>query len=150
MIYIKCLSSKQIILLYLKELLNHNLDICYHILKLKRNIEQTENNNYYQNRYEKIAKEHYFLHKNHMGKFSIVHDSRNYIIKTDFKLDYYNYTGISYQIIELIHELIKLKNEVYLTKDQGYKYWLDYDDNLYSILANKISYSMNNILTVIT
>jgi len=67
------------------------------------------------------------------------------IIKNDFKLDYYNYTRISYQIIELIHELIKLKNEKYLTKDQGYKYWLEHDDKLYSILANKLSDSMKNI-----
>ena len=68
-----------------------------------------------------------------------------YVLKKDFKLDYYNYTGISYQIIELIHELIKLKNEKYLTKDEGYEYWLNYDDNLYSLLSKKIMKKMKNI-----
>ena len=140
--YIRNLSSNQENFLLLKELLNHNKDICKIILKYKKEIEKNENKNYYKIRYEKIAKEHYYLHANHTGKFSIIHDSKIYIIKNDFKLDYYNYTGISYQIIELIHELIKLKNEKYITKDQGYKYWLDHDDKLYYMLANKLSDSM--------
>lgn len=143
MIYIRNLSSDEEILLLLKELLNHNIEICKIILKQKKTIEINETNLYYSDRYEKIAKEHYYLHKNHMGKFSIIHDSKIYIIKNDFKLDYYNYTGISYQIIELIHELIKLKNEKYLSKDEGYEYWLNYDDKLYSILASKIMEEMN-------
>ena len=131
--YILNLSSNQEIFLLLKELLNHNKDVCKIILKQKKEIERIENQNYYQIRYEKIAKEHYYLHINHTGKFSIIHDSKYYIIKKDFKLDYYNYTGISYQIIELIHELIKLKNHKYLSKDEGYKYWLNHDDKLYSM-----------------
>jgi len=143
MIYIRNLSSDEEILLLLKELLNHNIEICKIILKQKKTIEINETNLYYSDRYEKIAKEHYYLHKNHMGKFSIIHDSKIYIIKNDFKLDYYNYTGISYQIIELIHELIKLKNHKYLSKDEGYEYWLNYDDKLYSILASKIMKKMD-------
>ena len=141
MIYIKNLSSNQIIFIYLKKLLNHNLDICCHIFKLKIKTEIEDNENYYKIRYEKIAKEHYYLHKNHMGKFSLIHNNDLYILKDDFKLDYYNYTGISYQIIELIHELIKLKNDKYI-EIEGYEYWLDHDDKLYSLLANKISDSM--------
>lgn len=140
--YIRNLSSNQEIFLLLKELLNHNKDVCIHILKLKLTLERIENQNYYKIRYEKIAKEHYYLHKNHDNKFSYIFDGKTYIIKNDFKLDYYNYTGISYQLIELIHELIKLKNEEYITKDEGYEYWLNHDDKLYSLLANKISYSM--------
>ena len=91
--YIRNLSSNQLILLLLKELLNHNKDICKIILKHKKEIEKIENQKYYQIRYEKIAKEHYYLHANHTGKFSFIHDSKNYIIKNDFKLDYYNYIG---------------------------------------------------------
>ena len=62
----------------------------------------------------------------------------NYIVKPDFKLDYYNYRGVSYQIIELIHELIKLKNDKYTSENEGYKYWLDHDDKLYHLLSKKI------------
>lgn len=142
MIYIRNLSIDEETILFLKELLNHNIEVCKMILKYKKEIENLENKLYYSDRYEKIAKEHYYLHNNHTGKFSIIHDSKYYIIKKDFKLDYYKYTGISYQIIELIHELIKLKNEKYLTKDEGYKYWLNHDDKLYSFLADKIMKEM--------
>jgi len=145
MIYIRNLSSDEEILLLLKELLNHNIEICKLILKQKKTIELNETRNYYSDRYEKIAKEHYYLHTNHMGKFSVIHDSKLYVIKKDFKLDYYKYTGISYQIIELIHELIKLKNDKYITKDEGYEYWLKHDDKLYSILADKIMKKMEYI-----
>lgn len=141
MIYIKNLSSNQIIFIYLKKLLNHNRDICCHILKLKIKNEIEDNENYHKIRYEKIAKEHYYLHKNHADKFSYIHNSDLYTLKNDLKLDYYNYTGISYQIVELIHELIKLKNDKYIETEK-YEYWLDHDDKLYSLLANKISDSM--------
>ena len=145
MIYIHNLSIDEEILLLLKELLNHNIEICKIILKYKKEKENLENKLYYSERYEKIAKEHYYLHENHMSKFSYVLDSKIYIIKNDFKLDYYKYTGISYQIIELIHELIKLKNDKYITKDEGYEYWLNHDDELYSVLAEKIMKEMDKI-----
>ena len=141
MIYIRNLPSNNEILLLLKELLNHNIDLCKKILKYKNEYEISENRIYYLDRYEKIAKEHYYLHKNHTDKFSYIHNSDLYTLKNDFKLDYYNYTGISYQIVELIHELIKLKNDKYIETEK-YEYWLDHDDKLYSLLANKISDSM--------
>ena len=144
MIYIRNLSLNEEILLILKELLNHNINICKIILKNKKKYENYENRIYYLDRYQKIAKEHYYLHNNHTDKFSYIFDSKKYVIKTDFKIDFFKYTGISYQIIELIHELIKLKNGNYII-DQGYKYWLNYDDKLYSILSEKIMNKMNSI-----
>lgn len=145
MIYIRNLSIDEEILLLLKELLNHNIEICQKILKQKKEKEMNETNSYYLDRYEKIAKEHYYMHDNHVGKFSYIHDRHIYVLKKDFKLDYYKYTGISYQIIELIHELIKLKNEKYITKDEGYEYWLNHDDELYSFLAEEITQKMKYI-----
>ena len=142
MIYIRNLSIDEEILLLLKELLNHNIEICKIVLKYKKGKENLENKLYYSGRYEKIAKEHYYMHDNHVGKFSYIHDSHIYVLKKDFKLDYYKYTGISYQIIELIHELIKLKNDKYITKDEGYEYWLNHDDELYSVLSEKIMKEM--------
>lgn len=46
-IYIKQLSSDEIILLYLKEIINHNIDICKYILKLKKEIENKETLKWY-------------------------------------------------------------------------------------------------------
>tara|TARA_B100000900_G_scaffold151303_1_gene128508 strand:- start:883 stop:1314 length:432 start_codon:yes stop_codon:yes gene_type:complete len=138
MIYIRNLSSNNEILLLLKELLNHNIDLCKKILKYKNEYEISENRIYYLDRYEKIAKEHYYLHKNHENKFSFIHDTKHYVLKKDFKLDFYNYTGISYQTIELIHELIKLKNKKDCIEQ------LNYEDKLYSLLSIKIANEMNN------
>jgi len=141
MIYKKPLNQNQTLLMILNKRLHNSLS--KYIIYLKIKYEKNDILEYYNQRWLKIAKEHYYLHKNHMGKFSIIHDSKIYIIKKDFKLDYFKYTGISYQIIELIHQLIKLKNDKYLTKDQGYKYWLNYDDKLYTLLATKITNEMN-------
>jgi len=142
--YFKPLSSNEIILLYLKEILNHNTNICQYILKLKNKIFKIDNSKYHQERYEKIAKEHYYLHKNQEHKFSYIFDVNRYVVKNDFDLTYYKYTGISYQIVELIHDLIRNKkkynNEYY---DKFSKMWIDYDDNLYFILADKITTQMN-------
>ena len=118
--------------------------ICQKILYYKLEKEESETFEYYNERWENIAGEYFNLIDNHMGKFSIIHDSINFIVKNDFRTKFYQRTGISYQIIQLIHELIKLKNENYITEDEGYEYWLNYDDNLYSILSNKIMKSMKS------
>jgi len=144
MIYIRNLSSDEEILLLLKELFNHNLDICSYILKLKIKIEKRENLEYHGERYKKIAKEHYYLHKNHENKFSYIFNDISYVIKNDFKLDFFNYTGVSYQIVELIHGLIKKRKELVsdIYNELTGKSWLDYEDELYSILSEKISVSI--------
>jgi hypothetical protein len=46
-IYTKQLSSNELILLYLKEMINHNVDICKHILKIKKEIEWEETIEFY-------------------------------------------------------------------------------------------------------
>lgn len=144
MIYVRNISLNEEILLLLKELLNYNIDLCVKILKYKKEYEKSENRIYYLDRYEKIAKEHYYLHKNHENKFSFIHDTKLYVIKKDFKLDFYNYTGLSYQTIELIHELIKLKNDTFIKNKEDYIKQLNYDDKLYSLLSTKIADEMNN------
>ena len=147
MIYIRNLSSNEEILLLLKELFNHNIDICINILKLKLKKEKRENLEYHGERYNKIVKEHYYLHKNHENKFSYIFNDESYVIKNDFKLDFFNYTGVSYQIIELIHGLIKNRNELVtdIYDEITGKSWLEYEDKLYSILSEKITNQMNSI-----
>lgn len=141
MIYKKPLNQNQALLMILNKRLYNELS--KYIIYLKIKYEKNDILEYYNQRWLKIAKEHYYLHQNHMGKFSYILDSKHFFVKKDFKLDYFKYTGISYQIIELIHQLIKLKNDEYLTKDQDYKYWLNYDDKLYTLLATKITNEMN-------
>ena len=118
--------------------------ICEKILFYKSEKEKYETLNYYKERWKNIAGEYFNLKDNHMGKFSFIYNEKTYIIKNDYKLNFYQITGISYQIIFLLHELIKLKNETYITPDQGYEYWLKYDDSLYSLLSEKIMNSMRS------
>lgn len=129
-------------ILFILNMVIYDIDICKLILKIKNNMENKDTLEYYDLLYNNIAVEHNYLHKNHIGKFSYILDSKNYIVKPDFKLDYYNYRGVSYQLIELIHELIKLKNCEYLTDDEGYEYWIDHDDKLYKLLSDKIKFFM--------
>jgi len=146
-IYKRPLSPDETNLLYLKELINHNVDICKYILKIKKKLEKEEIMEWYIERWENIAGAHYILHDTHYDKFSIIHNNSEYIVKPDHRLIFYNRTGISYQIMELIHELIKLKNKdsIENTFIKDYKGWLHYDDNLYTILSKKITERMKFI-----
>ena len=103
--------------------------------------------NYHYDRWENIAGSHYRLHDTHYGKFSYIYNDMEYIVKKDHKPTFYNLTGISYQVVELIHDLIKLKNKELIenTFITDYKERLKEDDNLYSILAEKIMMMMKKV-----
>ena len=132
---VKQLNSDEFVLACLKRKISET-SICKKILKLKKIMEKKEIDEYYSERWENIAGSHYILHDTHLGKFSHIWDETSYIIKKDHKSLFYDRTGISYQIIELLHELIKKNHD---------KEWLKHDDKLYSILANKIMIEMNKI-----
>jgi len=146
-IYIRPIISNEIILLYLKEKLYHNVDICKYIIKIKKDEEKKEIMKYYMERWDNIAGSHYILHDTHEGKFSTISHPDNYIVKIDHKPNFFNLTGISYQVVELIHELIKLKNKdsIQNTFIEDYKEWLNYDDKLFSKLSKKIMEKMKYI-----
>jgi hypothetical protein len=139
------LTKDESILLILKELLHHNTDICKLIIYKKNTIEAKETMEYYYDRWENIAGSHYRLHDTHDGKYSLIWDDSNYKVKKDHNPIFYNLTGISYQIIELIHQLIKLKNDELIenTFITDYKEWIEHDDKLFSFLADKIRIAMN-------
>ena len=123
---IKLSTNKRIIFL-LSQLINEP-GICEKIVEIKDEEEKKDALKYHYERWENIAGSHYILHDTHVGKFSIIHDENNYIVKKDHKPILYNITGVSYQVVELIHELIRIFN----------KEWLQYDDMLYSKLADLI------------
>ena len=136
-------TSNEMILLILKELVNHNTDICKLILQKKKSLEQTETMEYYYDRWETIAGSHYRLHDTHDDKFSYIFNETQYIVKKDHKPTFYNLTGISYQIIELLHELIKLNRvDSENSRIEDYKEWIEHDDKLFSFLSSKIMNAM--------
>jgi hypothetical protein len=136
-------TNDESILLILKELLNHNVDVCKLIIQKKKYLEKKETMKYHYERWENIAGWHYRLHDTQQGKYSLIWDSSTYRIMKDHNPIFYNLTGISYQIIELLHELIKLNRvDTENTRIEDYKYWLEHDDKLYSFLADKIMIAM--------
>ena len=138
------LTKDETILLILKELLHHNVDLCKLIIHKKNTIETKETMEYYYDRWENIAGSHYRLHDTHDGKFSYIYNETQYIVKKDHKPTFYNLTGISYQLIELLHELIKLNRvDSENSRIEDYKEWIEHDDKLFSFLANKIRIAMN-------
>lgn len=153
-IYKRNLKKDEEIYLLLSKFISEP-NICKYIIEEKNILEKKEILEYHYERWKNISCLHYEIHKNHMGKFSYILDSKTYVVKPDYDLSFYKKTGISYQIIELIHELIKIKKDClewfkemnkyknyneWLKKD--YREWLEYDDNLYTILADKITQKM--------
>lgn len=122
-------------------------EICNKIILLKNDSERKETLKYHIDRWETIAGEHYYTKDNHTGKYSYVFDNRDYVIKIDHRLNFYQMTGISYQIVDLIHELIRINHEkAWDFQIDNKKDWIKYDDELYSNLSNKIMIEMRRIL----
>ena len=123
-------------------------EICNHIIKIKNTEEDKETYHYHLHRWNMIAGEHFLARDTHTDKFSYVyHDlySSEYIIKIDHRLEFYDLTGISYQVVELLHSLIKLKIWPYYSVNDNYKDTLASDDKLYSELSSRIMGHMKNI-----
>ena len=137
------ITKDESILLILKELLHHNTDVCKLIIHKKNTVEAKETMDYYYDRWENIAGSHYRLHDTHDGRYSLIWDASTYTVKRDHNPMFYNLTGISYQIIELLHELIKINRvDSENSRIEDYKYWLTYNDKLFSFLADKIKIAM--------
>jgi hypothetical protein len=122
-------------------------EICNKIILLKNDSEKTDALKYHIDRWVNIAGEHHYTRDNHSGKYSYIFDNRDYVIKIDHKLDFYKMTGISYQVIELIYELIRINHENAWDFDVvDKKEWLREDDKLYSELSKRIMTEMRRIL----
>jgi len=121
--------------------------ICKYILNYKKQLEEIDTLEYHSKRWETIAGSHFMLRDSHEGKYSLIVNYETYLVKPDHRFTFYHLTGISYQIIDLIHELIKLKNIDALENSfiNNYKEYLNYDDALYSELSKKIMVQMKSI-----
>jgi hypothetical protein len=135
------LKKDQLISLYLSRLIPIN-EIRYQIINRKNKMETQETLDYHMDRWTNIAGSHYTIHDTHHNKISFIYNGgMDYVVKPDHRLDFYNETGISYQIVELIHRLIKMKN-VRMQRIFHFNKYLKSDDKLYSQLANLIMKEM--------
>ena len=129
-IYIKPLSSDETILLYLKCLFNE-VSICKYILFYKKCIEHDEIMKYHIYRWVNIVGLYMFDSTKYFSSNSFILNANIFTVKKDVNPRFYNITGISYQIINMIHQLVK----IFKTNDNR---WLKYQDKLFSILSDKI------------
>ena len=75
--------------------------------------------------------------------YSYVHNESIYRFEEDRIRYFYNYTGISCQVIDLLFEIItNAKSDNESITDKQIKQWRKEDDNLYGILAKKIMEKM--------
>ena len=138
------LKHDEMIRLYLKVFIPIP-EICNKIIDIKNNKEFEETLEYHIDRWESIAGEHHFTRDTHYGKFSYIFDNSKYIVKRDHRIYFYQMTGISYQVLELIYELIRINHENAGDFEMDDKDdWLKHDDELYSVLSKKIMIKMKN------
>ena len=120
--------------------------ICKNIMNHKKQLEDTEIVEFHSKRLKDISGSHFMLRDSYEGNLSAAQILAD-IVKPDHLYTFYNLTGISYQVVDFIHELIKLKNPDALenTFIVDYKEWLHDDDTLFSKLSKKIMLRMKGI-----
>ena len=120
--------------------------ICKNIMNHKKQLEDTEILEFHSKRWKDISGSHFMLRDSYEGNLSAAQILAD-IVKPDHLFTFYNLTGISYQVVDFIHELIKLKNPDALenTFIVDYKEWLHDDDKLFSSLSKQIMSQMKEI-----
>ena len=120
--------------------------ICKYIMNHKKQLEDTEILEFHSKRWKDISGSHFMLRDSYEGNLSAAQILAD-IVKPDHLFTFYNLTGISYQVVDFIHELIKLKNPDALenTFIVDYKEWLEEDDTLFAKLSKQIMLQMKEI-----
>lgn len=153
------LSNNDRIIYYLYHLIDEP-NICKNIVDLKTEMEEKEAFDYHFERWETIAGTYYKSFEYNQWRertpYSYVVDSKRYIAKKDRRLDYYLETGISFQVRDLLLDILSNSKEFLSDPILGYiekvrftidetsilnkdvKEWRKEDDEIYSILAQKI------------
>ena len=120
--------------------------ICKNIMNHKKQLEDTEILEFHSKRWKDISSSYFMLRDSY--EFRIAEAQRLAdVVKPDHLFTFYNLTGISYQVVDFIHELIKLKNTDALenTFIVDYKEWLEDDDTLFANLSKQIMLQMKEI-----
>ena len=126
-------NKKIQILLSLQHKLNEKY-LCIYILNILQNIiekEEKETLEYHKEKWNTIAGSYFKCTK--PIPLSYVINYEHYRIFKDDNMDFYNQTGISFQIRDLVLSIIKISTD---------KEWRKYDDKIYAKLARKIHYKM--------
>lgn len=151
------LSNDKRIEYYLSHFIN-SPEICEYIVLLKNTMEEKDAYDYHYERWETHAGSYYKCFEYNQWKerrpYSYVVDSKHYIAKKDRCLDYYLETGISFQVRDLLLDILSCDfssdpilgsiSNVHFTMDEtsvlskGMKEWRKEDDEIYSVLAQKI------------
>ena len=129
------LKSFQLNYIYLMRLIPIS-DICIRILNEKNKVEKLETYNWWYNMWETHSGKYYkCLDKDRtdgINKFiySFILDNKKVVAERDRNMEYYNYTGISYQIRGLILNLISEYKDDSISKEE-IKLWRIEDDKKY-------------------
>lgn len=123
----------------------NNYDVAKRIiieLDLIDEIEKKETLEYHMDRWNNIAGSFFEVKNSNYNKFSYIFSTsigREYHIKKDHITTFFNITGISYQVVDIIHELIMRSHDLE---------WLEHDDKIYNELVIKLmqvmKYSQNH------
>jgi len=116
------------------------IEVMDHIINIKNKVEEKETLDYHIERWEKISSLYFrsFESYNDIDKtkifLSYTIDSKIFVAKPDKNLDFYYETGTSYQVRNMLLDILN-------TKEWEEHHWHDireHDDNLYGVLSKKI------------
>ena len=103
-------------------------DLCRLIIDYKNYLETQDNYIYHISLWENISSRFFISCETKFPTYSYILNGEHYIANKDRNLEYYNYTQISYQVRNMILQLIKAPG----------KEWRQSDDKMYGILSKKI------------
>ena len=143
------LTNNQEILLILNRKINIK-EINQYIIFLKNKIEELETLQYHIYLYENISLKYFISLEKCERPYSYVLNSKYYTSEKDRCLDFYNETGISYQVRSLLLEILNCSHEFddctktfsdHILNFTLYE-WRKEDDKIYCILTRKINEKM--------
>lgn len=151
------LNKDKLISLYLSRLIPIDI-LRFKIIKLKTILENKESLEYHIERWETISSKYFRSFEinqyNHRQPYSYIHNDKYYISLPDKNMDYYNETGISFQIRDMLLDIISYPTSVdwwktgickrSIIKNQHIEYRKK-DDERYSILSNGIMKKIKSI-----
>jgi len=136
------LKSFQLNYLYLMRLIPIR-DICIQILNEKNKVEEIETYNYHYDMWETHAGKYYKCLDNDRTDrrerfiYSFILDDKKVFAERDRNMEYYNYTGIPYQVRELVLSLIHEYKDDNISEEEK-NLWRIEDDKKYCKIAKSI------------
>ena len=120
--------------------------IRYKIIQIKNEKEKQEAFEYHRERWETISSKYFRSLEKSSRPYSYVLNSRYYISEKDRCLEFYNETGISYQVRSLLLEILNCQEEFNYWMEPSSENilnctryeWREEDDAVYSILCEEI------------